>query len=82
MTTRKGNESIVQKENCFVEEIKEVELRSRRGKFIAPAGFKPLNPRRHSRSPRVYREENFVIAGKVSIFENTARKGLPKVRWG
>ena len=34
MTTRKGNESIVQKENCFVEEIKEVELRSRRGKFI------------------------------------------------
>ena len=34
VTTRKGNESIVQKENCFVEEIKEVELRSRRGKFI------------------------------------------------
>ena len=34
MTTRKGNESIVQKENCFVGEIKEVELRSRRGKFI------------------------------------------------
>ena len=33
MTTRKGNESIVQKENCFVEEIKEVELRSRRVKF-------------------------------------------------
>ena len=32
MTTRKGNESIVQKENCFVEEIKEVELRSRRRK--------------------------------------------------
>ena len=34
MTTRKGNESIVQKENCFVEEIKEVELRSRRRKFM------------------------------------------------
>ena len=34
VTTRKGNESIVQKENCFVGEIKEVELRSRRGKFI------------------------------------------------
>ena len=32
VTTRKGNESIAQKENCFVEEIKEVELRSRRGK--------------------------------------------------
>ena len=34
VTTREGIESIVQKENCFVEEIKEVELRSRRGKFI------------------------------------------------
>ena len=34
MTTRKGNESIVQKENCFVEEIKQVELRSRRKKFM------------------------------------------------
>ena len=34
VTTRKGNESIVQKENCLVEEIKEVKLRSRRGKFI------------------------------------------------
>ena len=34
MTTRGGNELVVQKENCAVEEIKEVELRSRRGKFI------------------------------------------------
>ena len=34
MTTREGIESIVQKENCFVEEIKEVELRSHGGKFI------------------------------------------------
>ena len=34
MTTREGNELVVQKENCVVEEIKEVELSSRRGKFI------------------------------------------------
>ena len=34
VTTRKGNESIVQKENYFVEEINEVELTSHRGKFI------------------------------------------------
>ena len=34
MTTREGNELVVQKENCVVEEIKEVELRFRRGKFI------------------------------------------------
>ena len=33
-TTREGNELVLQKENCVVEEIKEVELRSRRGKFI------------------------------------------------
>ena len=32
--TREGNELVVQKENCVVEEIKEVELRSGRGKFI------------------------------------------------
>ena len=34
MTTREGNELVVQKENCLVKEIKEVDLRSRRGKFI------------------------------------------------
>ena len=34
VTTREGNELVVRKENCVVEEIKEVDLRSRRGKFI------------------------------------------------
>ena len=34
VTTRGGNELVVQKENCVVEEITEVELRSRRGRFI------------------------------------------------
>ena len=42
MTTRKGNESVVQKENCFVEEIKEVELRSHRGKFIYNRTYNPV----------------------------------------
>ena len=32
--TGKGNDSFVQKQSCVVEEILEVELRSRRGKFI------------------------------------------------
>ena len=32
--TGKGNDSIAQKQNCVVEEIKEVELKSRPGKFI------------------------------------------------
>ena len=42
MTTRKGNESILQKENCLVEEIKEVQLRSRRGKFIDNRTYNPV----------------------------------------
>ena len=42
MTTTKGNESIVQKQNRFVEEIKDVELRSRRGKFIYNRTYNPV----------------------------------------
>ena len=42
VTTGKGNESIVLKENCFVEEIKEVELRSRRRKFIYNRTYNPV----------------------------------------
>ena len=42
MTTRKVNKPVVQKENCFVEEIKEVELRSRRGKFIYNRTYNPV----------------------------------------
>ena len=34
VTAREGSELVVQKENWVLEEIKEVELRSRRGKFI------------------------------------------------
>ena len=34
VTIREGNELVVQKENCVVEEIKEIELRSRRRKFF------------------------------------------------
>ena len=34
VTTREGNEQVVQKENCVVEEIKEAELRSRRGNLF------------------------------------------------
>ena len=42
VTTGKGNESIVLKENCFVEEIKEVELRSRCRKFIYNRTYNPV----------------------------------------
>ena len=53
--TRKGNESIVQKENCFVGERKEVGLRSRRGKFIYNRTYNPVGKvsqfSRHGRAP-------------------------------
>ena len=42
VTAGKGNESIVLKENCFVQEIKEVELRSRRRKFIYNRTYNPV----------------------------------------
>ena len=42
VTTGEGNQSIVLKENCFVEEIKEVELRSRRRKFIYNRTYNPV----------------------------------------
>ena len=42
MTASKGNESIVREENCSVEEIKEVELRTRRGKFICKRTYNPV----------------------------------------
>ena len=51
MTTRKGNESIVQKENWFVEEIKEVELRSRRGKFTYNRTYNPVGLNKISHFP-------------------------------
>ena len=36
------HKSVVQNENCFAEEIKEVELRSRRGKFIYSRTYNPV----------------------------------------
>ena len=56
VTTREGNELVAQKENCVVEEIKEVELRSRRGKFIYNRTYNSINRMqiwRTSRSARV-----------------------------
>ena len=51
--------------------------------LLPQKGFGPdgQNPRRHPRTP-AYREENFAVPEISWFFENTARKGLPKVRWG
>ena len=53
VTIRKGNESILQEENCFVEEIKEVELRSRRGKCIYNRTYSPVGLNKVSHSDAV-----------------------------
>ena len=66
MTTRKGNESIVQKENCFVEEIKEVELTSRRGKLIYDRTYNPVGLNKVSHFSR--RDRGFCMEG---ILKNT-----------
>ena len=75
MTTRKGNQSIVQKENCFVEEIKEVELRSRRLKFIYNRTYRDpvaLNKVSHfSRSGRASSRLPMIEEIKIFFKENT-----------
>ena len=71
VTTREGNELVVQKENCVVEEIKEVELRSRRGKFIYKGTYNSVGlnkvshfsrrhraPSRHDKEIRIFVTEN------------------------
>ena len=52
--------------------------------LLPPQGFGPdgQNPRRGTLESLAYREKNYDVPEKISIFENTARKGLPKVRWG
>ena len=76
MTTRKGNESIVQKENCFVEEIKEVELRSRRGKFIYNRTYNPVGLNKVSHFSRRGRAPSRLTDEEIKIFvkENTDRE--------
>ena len=45
--------------------------------YLPLQGFGPKTRGGTLEAP-AYREENFAVAGKLSIFENTARKGLPK----
>ena len=74
MTTRKGNESIVQKENCFVEEIKEVELRSRRGKFIHNRTYNPVGLNKVSHFSRRGRAPSRLPMKKLKSLSKKTRK--------
>ena len=74
MTTRKGNESIVQEENCFVEEIKEVELRSRRGKFIYNRTYNPVGLNKVSHFSRRGRAPSRLPMKKLKSLLKKTRK--------
>ena len=80
MTTRKDNESILQEENCFVEEIKEVELRSRRGKFIYNRTYNPVGLNKVSHFSRRGRAPSRLPMKKLKIFvkENTESENSEK----
>ena len=74
MTTRQSNESIVQKENCFVEEIKEVELRSRRGKFIYNRTYNSVGLNKVSHFSRRGRAPSRLPMKKLKSFLKKTRK--------
>ena len=86
VTTGKGNESIVRKENCFVEEIKEVELRSRCRKFIYNRTYNPVGLNKVSHFSRRGRAPSRLPMKKLkSLFKKTRQvrlfvwKGILKI---
>ena len=74
VTTRKGNESIVPKENCFLGEIKEVELRSRRGKFIYNRTYNPVGLNKVSHFSRRGRAPSRLPMKKLKSLLKKTRK--------
>ena len=74
LSARKGNESIVQKENCFVEEIKEVELRSRRGKYIDNRTYNPVGLNKISHFSRRGRAPSRLPMKKLKSLLKETRK--------
>ena len=74
VTTREGNELVVQTENSVVEEIKEVELKSRREKFIHDRTYNSvdLNKVSHfSRRGRAPSRLPMTKFKKIFLTENT-----------
>ena len=74
MTTRKRDQSIVQKENCFVEEIKDVKLRSRRGKFIDNRTYNPVELNKVSHLSRRGRAPSRLPIEKLKSLSKKTRK--------
>ena len=67
VTTREGNELVVQKENCVVEEIKEVELRFRRGKFIYNRTYNSVGLKKVSHFSRRARAPSRLPVKKLNL---------------
>ena len=74
VTTREGNELVVQKENCVVEEIKEVELRSRRGKFIYKGTYNSVGLNKVSHFSRRHRAPSRPPIKKLESLLQKTRK--------
>ena len=72
--TGKGNYSIAQKQNCVVEEIKEVELRSRRGKFIYNRTYNSVGLNKVSHFSRRGRAPNRLPMKKLKSLLQKTRK--------
>ena len=75
VTTREGNELVVQKENCVMEEIKEVELRSRRGKFIYKRTYNSVGLNKVSHFPRRDRAPSRLPIKKLKSLLQKTPKG-------
>ena len=74
VTTREGNELVVQRENCVVEEIKEVELRSRRGKFIYDRTYHSVSLNKVSHFSRREHAPNRLPTKKLKSLLQKTRK--------
>ena len=81
MKTREGNELVVQKENCVVEEIKEVELRSRRGKFIYNRTYNSIGLNQVSNyifGKTNYHKIEIVLNSKPRCFKNCINRAVQR----
>ena len=74
VTTREGNDLVVQKENPVVEEIEEVELRSRRGKFIYNRTYNSVSLNKVSHFSRRYRAPSRLPIKKLKSLLQRTRK--------
>ena len=74
VATRNSNELVVQNENCVVEEIKEVELRPHRGKFIYKRSYSSVDLNKVSHFSRRGRTPSRLPVKKLKSLLKKTRK--------